>query len=186
MINNALSITNEKQSKIEISNIAISGSTSLIPKNNKHMVNSSNRILLKSIKEPKVISFEEKIRKNPDLVTEDMHLPPPKSKDKEVIAFKKNNQINKFLQKSYAQRQSLVIPELPKERRPVDISKNIIENKIKPEVTCVGIQSDEFQAVNLLDPNNKNTNNTIYNNTVNKNTYTSNNELVFKNNNTIP
>ena len=150
------------KSNIQISNIAVSSNTNVLLK--KKVNNSNNKdIMLKPLKIPKIMSFEERLKSNIYLESHDASLPPPKIQDKEVIAFKKNNQLNKYLQKSYAQRQSLVIPELSKERRSVDISKNIIESKPKPEIACIGIQSDEFKPVDLTNPNNKNTNNYIYN-----------------------
>ena len=117
---------------------------------------------LRSTKESKVMSFEEKVLKHQDLVVVEMNLPVPFTKNKEMIPFKKNDKINSYLSKGN-QRQNLTIPELPKVRKPVDISKNIIETKVSPVMIGVNIQSDEFQNVNLLDSNNKNTNNIIYN-----------------------
>lgn len=46
---------------------------------------------------------------------------------------------------------------------PVDISKNIIENKKLPEMKGLNIQSDEFVDVNINSEMNKNTNNPYYN-----------------------
>lgn len=121
-----------------------------------------NKSLLKQLG-PKIQSFEEKLMKHQDLVVIEMNLPPPIVKNKEVIPFKKNDEINTFLLKSALQKQNLTIPELAKVRKPVDISKNIIENEPKIKMIGVNIQSDEFMDVNVLDPNNKNTNNVTYN-----------------------
>lgn len=110
----------------------------------------------------KAESLEEKLINHKDLVIVEMTLPPTKVKEKEVIPFKKNDKLNKFQLKEY-QRHNLTIPELPKVRMPVDISKNIIENKKLPEMKGLNIQSDEFVDVNINSEMNKNTNNPYYN-----------------------
>jgi len=109
----------------------------------------------------KTQSIEEKLLNHKDLVIVEMSLPAAKIKEKEMVPFKKNDKLNIF-SKGY-QRQNLTIPELPKVRKPVDISKNIIENKKFPEMVTVNIQSDEFVDFNINHELNKNTNNENYN-----------------------
>lgn len=108
-------------------------------------------------------AFEKRLMMNQDLVTVDMSLPQPNSKNKEIIPYKKKYQMNSYVEKYNKHRENLTIPELPKVKKPVDISKNIIETKPKIETMSIKIQSDEFIEPNLNHPVNVNTNNSNLN-----------------------
>lgn len=107
--------------------------------------------------------FEKRLINHPDLVSIEMALPQPNLQNKEIIPFKKKYQMNSYVEKYNKHRESLTIPELPRVRKPVDISKNIIENKPKVEALSIKIQSDEFIESTVNHTNNINTNNTELN-----------------------
>lgn len=129
------------------------------PKTNKPVDNFHPSINPEGSPSNNFSHFEKRLINHPDLVSIEMNLPQPMIKNRETIPFKKKYQMNSYIENYNKHRESLTIPELPKERKPVDISKNIIENKPKIETVSIKIQSDEFIEPDLNNPGNTNTNN---------------------------
>lgn len=103
--------------------------------------------------------FEKRLINHKDLVSVDFVLPVTTNKNVERIPFKKTFKNNEYFEKYNKHIQNLTIPEMPRERKPIDITKNIIEQITLKEYNSVKIQSDQLKNPDFINEQNSNTNN---------------------------